>query len=67
MKVNLELEIGVETAVVISALESQADLFRDPLCTNPMTNLYAAVNERLKNKVLEMTDEVFRSIGVVGK
>lgn len=67
MKILLELEVGVETAVVISALESQADLFRDPLCTNPVTTTYAEVSERLKNKVIELGENVLTISGNVGE
>jgi len=56
MKINLELEVGAETGVIIAALENLNDLFKDPLCDNPTTQMYVAVSARLREKVLQLAE-----------
>ena len=56
----LELEVGVETAVVISALEAQAQLFSETAPTQSAKSplkMYAAVSERLATQVLVLTEQ----------
>ena len=60
MKILLELEVGVETAVVISALEAQASLFRETSPTQSAESplkMYAAVSERLATQVSVLTEQ----------
>lgn len=59
MTITLELEIGMETAIMISALESQAQLFNETSPTQAAKSplkMYAAVSERLKDDIIRLTE-----------
>lgn len=53
MKITLELEIGVETGVVIASLEALIDVLNS---SNTQLTLYTDVASRLKNEVMEKVD-----------
>ena len=55
MKINFELEVGCETAIVLAALESQLEVFSNHPDKQKI-KLYVDVSQRLINTLVAKTD-----------